>query len=106
MAVTNQDIMDKLNHIEQLIVKVSQQEDEELVEEKKIEADEERELKELDETVNLEFNNPEDWRRYIWDTCPFKKEQSKKGEIDFFCKKQNGACRFEGCPINLKFEKK
>jgi hypothetical protein len=106
MPVTNQEIMDKLDRIEQLILKVSQQEDEELAEEKKIAEDEERELKELDETVNLEFSNAEDWRMYIWEGCPFKKEVSKKTEVDFFCKKLNAPCRFEGCPLNYKVPKK
>jgi cell division protein FtsB len=106
MPVSNQDIMKKLDRIEQLILKVSSEEEEELKGQKKIEEEEERELEELDETVNLEFSNAEDWRQYIWEGCPFKKQVSKKGEIDFFCKKLNSACRFEGCPLNMKWEKK
>jgi hypothetical protein len=92
MPVTNQDIMDKLDRIEQLLLKVSKEE--------------EQELEELDETINLEFSNAEDWRMYIWDGCPFKKEVSAKTEIDFFCKKLNAPCRFEGCPLNYKVPKK
>jgi len=68
-----------------------------------IESEEKKELEELDESgINLEFNNPEDWRKYIWENCPFKKEKSEGGEIDFFCKKQDSPCRFEGCPLNKK----
>ena len=88
MPVTNEDIMAKLDQIEKLVQKVSKEE--------------EKELKELDETVNLEFNNIEDWRKYIWESCPFKQEKSEGEEIDFFCKKQNKPCKFEGCPLNKK----
>jgi hypothetical protein len=107
MPVTNDDIMRKLDKIEAMLNNISKQEDQELAEEKKIEEDEEKELSEISESaINLEFANIEDWRRYIWDTCPFRKEQSKKGEVDFFCKKQNAPCRFDGCPLNYKMEPK
>ncbi|MBN1544527.1 hypothetical protein JW898_03635 [Candidatus Woesearchaeota archaeon] len=106
MPVSNEDIMKKLDTIESLLNKIIEQEETELAEERKIEEEEQRELKELDATVNLEFNNPEDWRRYIWDGCSFKEKRSERSEIDFFCKKQNSPCRFEGCPLNMKIEKK
>jgi hypothetical protein len=95
MPVSNEDLMEKLNKIDSMLQNIS-------TEEKKIESEEEKELKELDETVNLEFDNPEDWRKYIWETCPFKQEKSEGEEIDFFCKKSNSACRFEKCPLNKK----
>ncbi|MBU2561933.1 MAG: hypothetical protein KKD17_06570 [Nanoarchaeota archaeon] len=104
MPVSNEDIMKKLDRMEELIKKIYEQEETEIAEEKKIEQQEDRELKELDETVNLEFNNIEDWRKYIWDSCPFKVEKTEGGELDFFCKKQNGPCKFEGCPLNKKID--
>lgn len=92
MPVTNEEIMAKLDRIEKLVQDVSKEE--------------ETELKELDESnLNLEFNNAEDWRKYIWESCPFKKERSEGDEIDFFCKKQDAPCRFEGCPLNRKLDK-
>ena len=100
MPATNDDIMKKLNQMEQLLLKMS-------AEEEKIEADEEKELEEIEGSeLNLEFPSIDDWRMYIWENCPFKKERQQKGEIDFFCKKQNGPCRFEGCPLNCKMGKK
>ncbi|MBW2972746.1 hypothetical protein KY359_06960 [Candidatus Woesearchaeota archaeon] len=90
MPVTNEDLMAKLDKIESMLSTITKEE--------------EQELKELDETINLEFNNAEDWRKYIWESCPFKTEKTEGEEIDFFCKKQNAACRFEGCPLNVKME--
>ncbi len=91
MEVTNEDLLKRLDRIEAML--------------KTLTSEEERELKELDETINLEFNNPEDWRRYIWENCPFKAEKSEGSEVDFYCKKKGGVCRFEGCPINVKVGK-
>jgi len=90
MEVTNEQLMEKLDKIESMLSTISKEE--------------EKELKELDETVNLEFNNIEDWRKYIWDSCPFKKEKSEGEEMDFFCKKQDAPCKFDGCPLNKKIE--
>ena len=92
MTVTNEELMDKLDKIESLLQTISKEE--------------EKELKELDETINLEFDNPEDWRKYIWEACPFKKEKAEGEEIDFICKKHNDPCRFEGCPLNKKIDGK
>jgi hypothetical protein len=98
MPVTNEDIMKKLDRIELVLQNIASAEE-------KIEQEEEKELSELDEELNLEFNNMEDWRKYIWEGCPFKVEKSTSTEVDFFCKKKNDPCRFEGCPLNLKMEK-
>ena len=107
MPTTNDDLMKKLDHIEELLLKMSSEEEMELSETKKIEEEEEQELKEIEDSdINLEFKNIEDWRQYIWENCPFKKESAKKGEVDFFCKKQNTPCRFDGCPLNVKMQKK
>ena len=98
MTVSNEELMEKLNRIELMIQTVSK-------EEQKIESEEEKALKELKKSgINLEFNNPEDWRKYIWEGCPFKKEKLEGEEIDFFCKKQDNTCKFEGCPLNKKLK--
>lgn len=95
MPVTNEEIMEKLDKIETLLVKMAGQQE-------KIEKEEEKELSELDETVGLEFPNVEDWRKEMWENCPHKEERSADDEVDFWCKAQDKACRFEGCPENKK----
>ncbi len=91
MPVTNEELMEKLDRIESMLSTITKEE--------------EKELNELDESgINLEFSDPEEWRKYIWESCPFKKERSGGEEIDFFCKKQDKPCRFEGCPLNKKLE--
>jgi hypothetical protein len=98
MTVSNEDIMEKLEKIESMLQTVAG-------EEKKIEAEEEKELKELDESgIKLEYHNPEDWRKYIWENCEHKEERSEGDEVDFWCKKQDAPCRFEGCPLNVRGE--
>lgn len=107
MPVTNEDIMRKLEKIESMLSTITKEEEETLSEEKKIEQAEETELKELSESdINLEFANIEDWRKYIWEICMFRVEKSEGNEVDFFCRKQNGPCRFDGCPLNYKLGKK
>ena len=96
MPVTNEDIMKELKKVEEKLDKIEHKETE-------LEAEEKKEMKEIEEsTINLEFPNIEDWRKYIWSDCEFKEERSEGDEVDFFCKKQNGPCKFDGCPLNYK----
>ncbi|MBW2964865.1 hypothetical protein KY363_05405 [Candidatus Woesearchaeota archaeon] len=103
MPVTNEEIMEKLNRIEAMLSMITKEEEEELKEEKIIEQEEEKELKAIsDSNINLEYPNIEDWRKYIWEGCEHKEERSESGEIEFWCRKQDKICRFEGCPLNIK----
>lgn len=113
MPVTNEEIMEELKKVEAKLDtiqseedKIEKEEEETLQAEKKIEAEESKELEEIeDSNINLEFENMEDWRQYIWADCEYKEEKTEGDEVDFFCKKKNGPCRFDGCPLNYKDKK-
>ncbi|MFH1064228.1 MAG: hypothetical protein V1729_04055 [Candidatus Woesearchaeota archaeon] len=99
-------VLDEEKKIEQEEHKIEKEEEETLETEKKLEAQEEKELKEIaDSNINLEFENMDDWRMYIWDGCEFKKAKTEGDEMDFFCTKRNALCRFDGCPLNYKEKK-
>ncbi len=86
-----------------MLITVTKKEETVIAEEKKIETEEKKELKTLSTSnINLEYPNIEDWKKYIWESCEHKEERSQGDEIDFWCKKQDAACRFDGCPLNIK----
>lgn len=89
MTVSNEQIMKKLDKIESMISKLSKEEEEE--------------LKTIEESnINLAYANIDDWRTAVWEGCKYKEEQVNGDEIDFFCRKNNARCQFEGCPLNVK----
>jgi hypothetical protein len=47
------------------------------------------------------FTDIEQWKKYIWDNCPHKKERMKDREIEFYCDILKGACEFADCPRNI-----
>ncbi|HII71369.1 TPA: hypothetical protein HA265_01285 [Candidatus Woesearchaeota archaeon] len=99
--MSEKEIMDKLKDIEKRVAHIEEMEEEQLDEEKKIESEEEKELSELKEaTRKVQFTDIADWQRYIWEGCKYKKEVKESSEVDFFCEKNKGPCRFEGCPLN------
>lgn len=96
MPVSNEELMRKLEKIESMLTKVLEEED-------VVIENEEKELKTIqDSNLNMEFPNIEGWREYIWNGCKHKVEKQNGDEIDFWCNKRKGWCRFEGCPLNLK----
>ncbi len=106
VVFNDKEILNRLDRVESLLKQVLENQKKELEEEEKIEAEEEETKKELEESeFNLEFKNVEDWRKYIWENCAYKVERTEGAEVDFFCKKKNGPCKFDGCPLNYKIEK-
>ncbi len=96
-------IMNKLEEIEKKVDHIEEMELQQLKEEKKIEADEEKELAELKQaTRKKEFDSLDEWQRYIWEGCKYKKEVKDSDEIEFVCEKQKGPCKFDDCPENWK----
>ena len=101
--MSEKEIMDKLESIEKKVDYIEELEEKQLEEEDKIEKEEEAELKELAEAnVKLQFDTVEEWQRYIWQDCVHKKEVKESAEVDFFCEKRKGPCKFEGCPLNVE----
>ncbi len=99
--MSEKEIMDKLDEIEKKVEHIEQMEKKQLNEESEIESEEKTELSELkDATRKLQFTNIADWQKNIWQTCPYKKEVKESSEVDFYCEKRQGPCKFEGCPEN------
>ncbi len=47
------------------------------------------------------FTNIVDWKKYIWDNCPHKKEKVGDDEIDFWCEVLKAPCAMDDCPRNV-----
>lgn len=47
------------------------------------------------------FTNITEWKKYIWDSCPHKKEKVEDNEISFWCDILKSSCEFEDCPRNV-----
>ncbi len=57
-------------------------------------------LKKLGERVPQRFSDIIDWKNLVWDRCKFKKTKEEAKTFDYYCKKLDGPCRFETCPLN------
>ena len=99
MDITNQQIYDKLLHIEKLLKK-EEQEEEKIIEE-------EKGIKELmTKKENKKFYDVMEWKTYIWENCSHRKhEMVSDTKIGFMCQITKKACDFLNCPENL-IEKK
>jgi len=97
MPITNQDIYKKLEQIEKSINILAQEESEQLVEEKRIKFEEGKVMGILNKKVALQFDNIIDWKRFVWDSCPYRKTHEKEKMVDFICKKTSNKCRFQDC---------
>lgn len=97
MEITNKQVYKKLEEIHKDIKLLQRAESEMLQDELKIMASESQLLKTLDKQVPLQFTSIVDWKRYIWDTCEFRKPLEKTREIDFICGKTGTKCRYADC---------
>ncbi|MFC1722876.1 hypothetical protein ACFL0V_01950 [Nanoarchaeota archaeon] len=99
--MSEKEIMDKLDEIEKKVDHIEELEKAQMTETQKIEKEEETALDELKEaTKKVQFTDIAEWQKYIWEGCEFKKEVKESSEVDFYCEKRKGACRFDGCPLN------
>jgi hypothetical protein len=97
MKITNEQIYKKLERIDKVLAVLNREEIAVLKAEKKIKMEEGALLKILNKNISLQFDNIIDWKRYIWDNCPYRKSHEKGKEIDFFCKKTSNKCRYADC---------
>jgi hypothetical protein len=97
MAVTNEDIMKRLDKIEKLLRTVEKEEVRQLRYESTIKMEEGQLKTILNKKVNVQFDNITDWKRYIWDNCELRKSHSQDKKIDFYCMKTGNLCRFMDC---------
>jgi hypothetical protein len=51
--------------------------------------------------VRRNFTDISEWKRYVWDTCTYKKDRDVNKEIFYLCEKTGKECRFAICPVNL-----
>ncbi|MBN1502564.1 hypothetical protein JW930_03400 [Candidatus Woesearchaeota archaeon] len=47
------------------------------------------------------FEDVAEWKQFIWDQCPHRKEKATREEIDFWCDILNAPCEFQDCPRNV-----
>ena len=85
MSTTNEDLLQKLEEIKQMIQEMKQEE--ELVFEgiQKFEVDEQKLIELLGRHAKKRFDNIVSWKRFVWDTCEYRKPIPKETEIDFHC---------------------
>ena len=99
MDITNQQIYEKLLHIEKLLKKEEE-------EERKI-VEEEEHIKELmSKKENKKFSDVTEWKNYIWENCPHKRhDMITETKIGFICDITKKPCDFLNCPENVIEEK-
>jgi hypothetical protein len=102
MAVTLKDIYVKLEQMERAIKFLVLEETEALTQEKSIKMGENQVLSLLNKQVSLLFDNIVDWKKYIWDNCPFRKTNEGGKTIDFVCMKTKNKCRYTDCFRNRR----
>ncbi len=63
-------------------------------------------LLELEEEIkgeqNLNFIHIDDWKKYIWDSCKYRRAREIKDLVVHICDKTNKYCHFVDCPKNKK----
>ena len=97
MAISNEDIYQKLEKMHLLLKLVQKEEGQIVQEEFKVEIEEEKLMEILGNEANKKFNNILDWKNYVWENCEFKKTTMKQNRIDFICNKTGKSCRFVDC---------
>jgi hypothetical protein len=95
MEPTNQKIYDKLLELQSLLMKEKNEAD-------MIMQDEEQ-IKEMVKEKDKKFNDVGEWKQYIWQNCPHRKQDLvSKTRIGFLCGITKGHCDFLNCPENEK----
>jgi hypothetical protein len=91
------DIKRELKRIEENLKKIM--EDEAIIknETRALLAEEDRVESKL---TKMKFSDITSWRGAIWENCSYKEAKAGDVAISYFCKKLNGPCRFEDCPLN------
>jgi len=100
--VTLTDVYTKLEQMERAIKFMVLEETEQLTQEKSIKMEENQVISLLNKQVTLLFDNITDWKKYIWDNCPFRKTNESGKTIDFICQKTKNKCRYNDCFRNRK----
>ncbi len=99
--VSNEQIYEKLLKVESVLNDLKREEDLMISDAEKIEMDEKKLLEILSSDLNKKFQNILDWKKYVWDSCEYRKSSGNDKIIDFECAKTGKPCRFSDCPRNI-----